>query len=349
MRVTLTQVAKRAGVSLASASRALNGESASARTVERVERAAEDLAYVPDARAQSLKLGTTRQLTFAVADVGNHVYVEMLRAVEDVVRQHGYRVLISSTGSAVAAEIDLIQGLRRGYADGLIISPLRITDELLTELGRLRIPTVVIGNLPATVALDNVRANSAAGVDLAVQHLVAQGRRRIGFVNGPPDTTPGRVRGEAFVASCRRLSLDVPAARQVVADDFTFDAGARAAAALLDGDADQLEADRLDAVLTANDLIAAGTYHAAFARGLSIPDQLAVVGMDDSALAAQLHPTLTSVGLGSTERGRHAAELMLARLDDPDRPAQQIVVEPALVVRSSTDLDHPARPTEARP
>ena len=130
LRVTLTQVAQRAGVSLASASRALNGESASARTIERVAQAAKDLAYVPDARAQSLKLGTTRQLSFAVADVGNHVYVEMLRAVEDAVREDGYRVLISSTGSAIAAEIELLQSLQRGYADGLIISPLRIDDEL---------------------------------------------------------------------------------------------------------------------------------------------------------------------------------------------------------------------------
>ncbi len=339
MRVTLTQVAKRAGVSLASASRALNGESASARTVELVERAAHDLAYVPDARAQSLKLGTTRQLAFAVADVGNHVYVEMMRAVEDTVRHEGYRILISSTGSAVAAEIELLQGLRRGYADGLIISPLRINDDLLVELGRLRIPAVVIGNLPATVALDNVRANSAAGVGLAVDHLVAQGRRRIGFVNGPLDTTPGQIRGEAFAAACRRWDLDPAATHTVVADDFTFPAGAEAAADLLGR-----VGSELDAVLTANDLIAAGTYHAAFALGLQIPDQLAVVGMDDSALASQLHPTLTSVGLGSAARGRQAAELLLSRLRDPNRPTMRVVVEPELVVRSSTGTDRPAEP-----
>lgn len=347
MRVTLTQVARRAGVSLASASRALNGESASARTVERVERAAKDLAYVPDARAQSLKLGITGQLAFAVADVGNHVYVEMLRAVEDTVRPDGYRILISSTGSAVAAEIELLQGLRRGYADGLIISPLRINDDLLIELGRLRIPAVVIGNVPASVALDNVRANSAAGVGLAVEHLVAQGRRRLGFINGPLDTTPGRIRGEAFTAACRRWGLELPPSHCVVADDFTFQAGADAAGQLL-----QRSGADLDAVMTANDLIAAGTYHAALALGMQIPDQLAVVGMDDSALAAQLHPTLTSVGLGSAARGRHAAELLLSRLREPGRPTMRLVVEPELVVRSSTtapDPNHPATPKGTRP
>lgn len=343
MRVTLTQVARRAGVSLASASRALNGESASARTIERVERAARELSYVPDARAQSLKLGATRQLAFAVADVGNHVYVDMLRAVEDTVREDGYRILISSTGSAVAAEIELLRGLGRGYADGLIFSPLRIDDDLLAELGRLRIPAVVIGNLPTSIDVDNVRANSAAGVALAVEHLVTRGRRRIGFINGPADTTPGRIRGEAFTAACRRWGLETPAAHKVVADDFTFAAGATAARELL-----RRAGAELDAVMAANDLIAAGTYHAAFALGLRIPDQLAVVGMDDSALAAQLHPTLTSVGLGSAARGRQAAELLLSRLREPDRPVTRLVVEPELVVRSSTTRPDPNDPATSK-
>lgn len=339
MRVTLTQVAKRAGVSLASASRALNGESASARTVESVRRAARELSYVPDARARSLKLGVTGQLTFAVADVGNPVYVEMLRAVEDTVRAAGYRVLISSTGAAVAAEIELLRGLGRGYADGLIISPLRITPAFTQELSRLQVAAVVVGLLPDGTPVDNVRANSAAGVTLAVDHLVARGRTRLGFVNGPLDTTPGQVRGRAFVAACREAGLSDDAVTSVVADDFTFDAGTRAAHRLLE------QHPAVDAVVAANDLLAAGAYHAAFALGRSIPDDLAVVGMDNSALAAQLHPTLTSVGLGSAERGRRAAELLLARLRDPSRPAVRVVVHPELAVRSSTGTP---RASEAR-
>ncbi len=331
MRVTLTQVAKRAGVSLASASRALNGESASARTVERVNRAAKELAYVPDARAQSLKLGSTRQLTFAVADVGNHVYVEMMRAVEDAVREHGYRVLIASTGAAVAGEIELLRGLGRGYADGVIISPLRITPEFLAELAQLRIPAVVVGNLPAGTKIDNVRANSAAGVGLAVEHLVGIGRRRIGFINGPLDTTPGRIRGQGFTAACRRAGLTATETHRVVADDFTFEAGARAAHELIS----RVGAE-LDAIVAANDLLAAGAYHLVFAAGRRIPEDVAVVGMDDSELAAQLHPTLTSVSLGSAARGRAAAGLLLDRLGDPGRAPQRVVVQPGLVVRRST-------------
>lgn len=328
---TLMDVARRAGVSIASASRALNGETASPRTVELVVTAARELSYVPDARAQSLKRGKTRQLAFGVADVGNHVYVEMMRAVEDAVHAEGYRVLISSVGSTVDTEVALLRSLASGYVDGLVISPLRVDDELLAELAQLRVPAVVVGLLPQPARFDNVRASSAAGVSLAVAHLLSTGRRRIGFVNGPEDTTPGRVRGDAYAAACAAAGLPQ---HRVVGADFTFAAGFVAAADLL-GRASGT-GEPLDAVVAANDLIAAGTYHAAAQHGLRVPHDLAVVGMDDSALAAQLLPTLTSVDLGAAARGRHAAELLLARLREPDRPAQSVVVQPSLVVRSST-------------
>jgi LacI family transcriptional regulator len=251
--------------------------------------------------------------------------------VEDTVAADGYRVLISSVGSAVETEIALIRSLQRGYADGLIISPLRVDDALIAELTRLRVPAVVIGLLPAGVALDNVRANSAAGVALAVEHLVSVGRRRIGFVNGPEDTTPGRVRGQAFRDACRASGVQSGPRHRAVAEDFTFAAGRAAARDLL-----RRPGGELDAVIGANDLIAAGALHAAAELGLTVPDDLALVGMDDSALAAQLLPTLTSVALGSARRGRYAAELLLARLADPDREVQSVVVDPELVVRRSS-------------
>lgn len=331
MRVTLNEVAARAGVSLASASRALNGESASAATVARVRQAAEELSYVPDARGRSLKMGSTQQLAFAVADVGNPVYVEMMRAVEDTVSKAGYRVLISSTRSSVDTEIDLLESLKRGFADGLIISPLRIRTDFLKALSGLTIPVVVIGNLPAEVAVDNVQANSSSGIGLAVQHLVDTGRRRIGFVNGPEDTTPGAIRGKGFTAAMRKAGMPQRKDDREVAADFTFAAGLNAARTLL------ARKDDLDAVIAANDLIAAAVLHAAQEIDLDVPRSLAIVGMDDSALASQLHPTLTSVSLGSAERGRTAAELLLARIQDPKREPQRVIVQPELIVRASTE------------
>lgn len=340
-RPTLTQVADAAGVSVASASRALSGASASPDMVARVRAAAAALGYMADAMARSLKVGRTEQLALAVADLGNPVYVEMMRAIESVVRAAGYRLVLLSTGADADAEIDAIRGLNRGYADGLIISPLRITDAVVAELTQARVPVVVVGTLPRGTDLDNVRANSRRGVGLAVTHLVGSGRRAIGFVNGPVDTTPGTARWRGYLRAMRAHGEQVGAERHVAAADFTHEAGEKATQTLL-------ARYRPDAVICANDLLAVGALRALRTSGYSVPADVAVVGMDDSELAEMATPSLTSVGLGSRERGELAAGLMLDRLRDPGRRASRLTVQPRLVVRDSSGPATAGTPSTTR-
>jgi len=329
-RPTLTQVAAHAGVSVASASRALTGASASPEMLEKVQEAAAALGYVPDSRARSLKIGRTEQLALSVEDLGNPVYVAMMRSIEAVVREAGFRLVVSASGADPADEIDVIRGLHRGYADGLILSPLRITDSLLAELAGVRVPVVVIGTLPTGVAIDNVRANSPRGVGLVVKHLVDGGRRSIAFVNGPLDTVPGSARARGFRNAMRSASLEVAGGQTIAAADFTYEAGEKATAALLDD-------FRPDAVVCANDLLALGAMRALRERGLEVPDDVAVTGMDDTDLAQMSTPALTSVSLGSEERGRLAARMLLDRLADPSLPARRVVVQPRLSPRRSSE------------
>src|SRR5690606_11903836 len=169
VRVTITQVAARAGVSIASASRALNGQIASAETVAKVRRAAADLGYVADATAQSLKRGRTFQLAYAVADIGNPVYVEMMTSIQEVVAASGYRLILSSADSA-ASSIDVVRDLSRGYVDGLIISPLRVTEELLAALDAAPLPVVVLGRVPDGASFDTVHADSLTAMRQVVDH-----------------------------------------------------------------------------------------------------------------------------------------------------------------------------------
>jgi LacI family transcriptional regulator len=327
-RPTIARVARAAGVSVASVSRVLNGLPATEEMAERVRRAVEELGYVPDARARSLKVGRTFQLTLAVADVGNPVYVTMMRAVEEVVSAAGYRLVVTTTGPDVVDEVALVRGMARGYADGLVISPLRVDDDLIKSIRECDVPVVVAGNVPARAGVDTVRANSPKGMLLAVEHLLAKGRRRIAFVNGPVDTVPGSARAKGFREAMKANELQ--AVGEVEAADFTFAAGRAAGKELLEG------RRGLDAVICANDLLAVGIMHELGARGLAVPAEVAVIGMDDSELAEQSFPPLTSVNLGSAERGRRAAELLLARIEDDSRPPRRIVVQPTLSVRSST-------------
>jgi LacI family transcriptional regulator len=341
-------VARAAGVSVASVSRVLNGLPATEEMVERVQRAVQELGYVPDARARSLKVGRTFQLTLAVADVGNPVYVTMMRAVEEVVSAAGYRLVVTTTGPDVVDEVALVRGMARGYADGLLISPIRVDEDLVKSIRECEVPVVVAGNVPAKAGVDTVRANSPKGMLLAVDHLVARGRTRIAFLNGPADTVPGAARSKGFAEALKAHDLEPVALAE--ADDFTFTAGRATAPELLAaGGPDRRrpapepapttprpQGGGFDAVICANDLLAVGLMHELAALGLRVPDDVAVVGMDDSELAEQCFPTLTSVNLGSAERGRRAAELLLARIEDNERTPRRIVVQPSLSIRRST-------------
>src|SRR5690606_26107670 len=223
-RPTVSLVAERAGVSIASVSRVLNGLPASPEMAARVRAAVEDLGYAPDAAARSLKMKRTDQLALAVDDIGNPVYVEMMRAIESVVRPLGFRLVVSSNRADPGGTPGVLRSLARGYADGLIMSPLRITDELVEELARCRLPVVVIGRLPAAVKLDNVRTDSAKGVGLAVEHLLDTGRTTLAFVNGPAGWVPASARARGFRNATTKHGLEVPEEFLVEADDFTFEA-----------------------------------------------------------------------------------------------------------------------------
>jgi LacI family transcriptional regulator len=328
-RATVVTVAKRAGVSIASVSRVLNGLPASADMERRVRAATAALSYVPDARGRSLKAGRTMQLAFAVADIANPVYIEMMRAIEEITKAAGFRLVLHSTGSDPANEIDLIEGLGRRYADGLILSPLRITPEHLRALRAATVPIVIIGSLPDDEPLDSVRADSRRGVGLAIEHLASAGRRSIGFVNGDPHTVPGTARQEGYRSALTAAGLKYDERLEIDGGEFTHAAGHNAARRLF-------ARVRPDALFCADDLIAVGAMRALAELQLRVPQDVAVVGMDDTELARISTPPLSSVSLGSAERARLAANLLLDRLKDPTLAPRHRTVAPYLVIRESS-------------
>ncbi|MFG3255768.1 LacI family DNA-binding transcriptional regulator [Streptomyces sp. NPDC048172] len=330
---TIVSIAERAGVSIASVSRVLNGVGARPDTVRKVERAAAELGYVPNAVAQSLKGGRTKQLTFAMQDIGNPVYVTMVREIQAEARAAGYRLLLHSTDAVIEDELAVVRSLGDRTSDGLILCPIRITPEHIEVLSQAAGPVVVIGSLPGDVQVDAVQADSVAGARLAVQHLAETGRRRIALINGPLDTVPGHNRRQGYLKALADLGLPHhPEAER--ATEFGLAAGRRAAHQLLDVHPD------LDAFFCANDQLALGASQAVHERGLRMPEDIAVAGMDDSDLAQAAWPPLTSVDLGSVERGRLAARMLLDRLAGADldtTAARRTTAVPRLVVRGSTD------------
>lgn len=330
-RPTVNEVAERAGVSIASVSRVLNGKGARAETERVVRDAAAALGYIPDATGRSLKLGRSLQIAFAVDDVANPVYTEMMRGVEAGLHDSGQRLLVASVGHQLQDLIDIIASLSRGFADGLVISPLQTSPELVQALIDAPVPVVVVGNAGTDVPIDTVRTDSGKGVALAFNHLVDGGRQRIAFVNGPAETAPGRARRQGF-ASAERGAHGSCAGPTVEASAFTVEAGEQAWARL----AELPPRSRPDAVVAANDLLAFGVLRAAVSAGRRVPRDLAVVGIDDTEFARIYNPSLTSVSLGAVRRGKLAAQLLLDRMENPSRDPRTVRVSPRLVVRESS-------------
>jgi LacI family transcriptional regulator len=326
---TITTVARLANVSIASASRALNGIRTSPETLARVREAAEAIGYVPNAAARSLRSRRTGQIVFAMPDVGNPVYTTMVGSIQEATRETGWRLLLHSTGADTDDELAIVRDLRHRFADGLILATLHVTEAHVHELRNAATPVVVIGRPGGELGVDVVRAFSRKGAAEAVRHLHAAGRTRIALVNGPQHTVPGSERRLGYFDGLRSCGLRRDDRLLEDASDFTVEPGRDAAARLV-------ARSRPDAILCANDLLAVGALAALHAAGLDVPGDVALAGMDNTPLSELVWPTLTSVDLGSAERARMAAELLLERIEGSEAEPRVVGVEPTLVVRASS-------------
>jgi LacI family transcriptional regulator len=325
---TLTTVARLANVSVASASRVLNGIRTSPDTLARVAAAAESVGYMPNAAARSLRSRRTGQVAFAMPDVANPVYTTMVSAIQQVAQASGRRLMLHSTDGDVVDELALLADLKQRYVDGLILCSLHFTDAHAAAVADAAVPVAIIGRPTKAAGVDTVRANSRRGAAEAVRHLYAVGRRRIAFVNGPEKTAPGSARRLGYLDGLRTCGLQRDEALTEVAADFMLEPGRTATERLL-------ERVRPDAIFCANDLLALGALAALRSAGLDVPEDVAVVGVDNTSLASVSWPPLTSVDIGSYERARMAAELLLLRIERPGRRPRTVGVEPQLVVRAS--------------
>jgi LacI family transcriptional regulator, galactose operon repressor len=328
---TITTVARLANVSVASASRVLNGIRTSPDTFARVTEAAEEVGYAPNAAARSLRSRRTGQIAFAMPDVGNPVYTTMVGSIQEVTRARGLRLLLHSTGADAEDELAIVRDLKHRFVDGLILASLDLTAADNDELRRATAPVVVIGRPTKGAPVDVVRAHSRKGAAAAVRHLHEVGRHRIAFVNGPQHTVPGALRKQGYLDGLRSCALPRDDALIEVAADFMIEPGRAATERLL-------ARANPDAILCANDLLAVGALAALHAAGLDIPGDVALVGMDDTPLCEVSWPALTSVDLGSAKRARVAVELLLERIEHPGLDPRVVGVEPRLVVRDSSGV-----------
>lgn len=329
-RPTLEQVAARAGVSRATVSRVVNGSPKVAPAIrDAVQRAVSDLGYVPNQAARSLVTQRTGSMALVLPESANRVFSDdpffatIIWAVSQELEAADRQLVLMMAGSQ--ASHDRIQRYASsGHVDGVMIASLHGADPLPSTLARLGLPVVCSGRPMVPSQVPFVDVENELGAERAVRHLLRSGRRRIATITGPQDMVAGIDRLAGY-----RTGLGTSGyGSAVVAGDFTRESGRLAMQELLRAD------PRLDAVFAASDLMAAGALRALKDAGRRVPDDVAVVGFDDSELSRHTDPPLTTVRQPMTDIGRTLARQLL-RLSAGEDVDAAVILPTELVHRES--------------
>ena len=331
MSVSVKDVAARAGVSVGTVSNVLNRPGkVSPDTVLRVQAAIDALGFVRNDAARQLRVGHSRSIGLVVLDVGNPFFTDVARGAERRAAESDLSVLLGNSDDDSSREARYLDLFEQQRVYGVLITPV---DDVRNRLDRLRergIHAVLVDRPSDGGDFSSVAVDDVGGGYLAVRHLLDTGRRRIAFVGGPTAT--------------RQVSDRLTGARRAVAEepDASLEVIETAALTVFEGRAagEQLRsraaANRPDAVFAANDLLAMGVLQAlVMLAGVSVPEDVAIIGYDDIDFASAAVVPLSSIRQPSELIGRRAVELLLGAIEER-RPSEQVTFQPELIVRHST-------------
>jgi LacI family transcriptional regulator len=325
--VKIGDVAREAGVSVATVSRALNGlATVDAELTRRVHEAAGRLGYRPNAIARGLRRRKTDVIALVISDIADPFFTAIARGVEDVAQAKGYSVLLCNADEDPGKEARYLEVAEIEQVAGVLLSP----HSAATDISRLRsagVPLVVVDR-PLAEPVDSVMVRSVEGARAATTHLLEQGWLRPACITGPADAATAQQRLEGYEQALSHAGSSTPLS---VHASFTQEGGSRAAAALLDADPSP------DAFFVANTQMALGAIAELKRRGLRVSHDVGIITFDDAPWAPFLDPPVSVVAQPAYEIGRAAAELLMDRISGEETGgARSIVLATTLIVRESS-------------
>jgi DNA-binding LacI/PurR family transcriptional regulator len=324
---TILDVAARAGVSKSLVSRVLRGgERVSPSRQQAVLEAVAALGYRPNAAARSLVQRRTYNIGVVLSDLHNLFFAEVLDGIQEAAVGLGYLTLVTTGSRTREGEERALEQLLALRVEGIVLAGSILPESVLARAAQ-EVPVAVVSRPLDVAGVDVVVNDDVRGAGLAVEHLAGFGHRRIALIDGGGGAG-ARERREGYLAAMARLGLAGHA--RVAAGDFTEAGGYRGARALL------RSGTRPTAILAANDLAAIGALNAIEEARLRVPEDVSLVGYDNTALASLRHISLTTVHQPRREMGRAAMEAVAARIQDPQLPVRRMALAPELVVRSTT-------------
>lgn len=327
-KITSLQVAERAGVSQSAVSRVFTpGASASAKTIEKVRKAAAELGYRPNMMARAMITGKSRIIGLVVAYLDNQFYPLALQLLSNALQEKGYHILVFTASNSQGAAEEVMQELLDYQVDGIITASVGMTNDLTQRCAAAGIPVVMFNRGQEGAAISSVTSANKKGGSAVAEYLLSCGHRQFGHISGWSGSSTGRDRQAGF---CETLSQH-GISPQIIDGMFDRETAAAAAQTMME------TASPPDAIFVGND-------HMAFAvidtlrheMGLSIPDDVAIIGYDDVPLAAWPAYNLTTMRQPVNRMVEATIDTLLTRIEDPTTPTQRIEIDSPLIARGTT-------------
>jgi DNA-binding LacI/PurR family transcriptional regulator len=339
-RATMSDVARRAGVSKSTVSHVINQTRfVSPQTAEKVRQSIDDLEFRPSQLARSLAARRTNTIGLLISDIDNPFYPQVIKGVEEIALAESYNVFLANVGYDTQRIINSSQSMLDRQIDGVICMSTRFPPELITQLASENLPSVFLDWQPPAHLLRSdifatIQVDFETGIKQAVDHLISLGHRQFAHISGPQDAWTSRDRQQTFLMALREQGIpsnDVC----IVEGNLQIDGGRAALERILKAPSIPT------AVFCANDLSALGFLWEARQKGFSVPEDFSLIGLDDIPLSSQISPGLTTIALPIQEIGKEAMTTLLNMIshpasdENPARPESSFITT-ELIIREST-------------
>jgi len=330
---TLRDVAKKADVSIATVSRAINNpDKVSSDTLARIRKTMRSLNYNPSRVAQRLRgnKGKSKLLGLIIPDIQNPFYSDIVRGIEDVAYGKKYAVILCNSDENPEKERFYLNVLHAESVDGVILPPIHLYGKVVKQITELGIPLICIDRKFPKLSVDTVVVNNKKGAFAAVSHLIDEGHKRISIITSNTKFSSFQERKEGYKKALEDngIAYDNSLVKEV--DPRSSDDAKEATFELLES------TNPPSAIFMTNNLMGLGTLNAIKQIGLKIPKDVSLVMFDDMPWTTITSPSLTAVKQPSYEMGRRACELFFQRIEDPQRECVEVTMETKLIVRDST-------------
>ena len=322
-------VAEKAGVSVNTASRAINNKpDINLETKKRILQIAKELGYIRNAAAVALRTKKTGTIGVVIADNRNPFYAEVLNGMEEAAREKNYHIILANTQRDYKKEEEAINLLLAKRVDGLLITPVQDKDDDIKNLIDANIPFVIVGRDFENIEVDAVYNDEVKGGFLATEYLINKGHKRIALIDGFLYKSPARGRLEGYKKALKKYGVPTDDALVSVGDIDVKDGYERTR---------QLFEKGLDftAIFAYNDIMAFGAMQTIKEKGLRIPEDIGLVGYDDIPFSSLMNPALTTIKLNKQELGIESVKLLLYRINGSRKKVKKIMLDVELIVRET--------------